>query len=139
MTDYVKKAAQRLYLRYRFKSILFRNFIKIFALTAILLSVLSIFIYNSLTKINEEEILQSHYRNSERIVENLNDVFNEARKVAVVLASDSDVRFLFTSDNFAYIKPEIHERLDEKLRSYMNVMNTIHSIYIYKEKTFLFD
>lgn len=135
MTDYVKKAANRLYLRYRFKSILFRNFIKIFALTAILLSVLSIFIYNSLTKINEEEIMQSHYRNAERIVENLNDVFNEARKVAVVLASDSDVRLLFASDNYTYIKPGVNESLDEKLRSYMNVMNTIHSIYIYKEKT----
>ncbi len=135
MTDYVKKAVQKLYLRYRFKSILFRNFVKIFALTAILLSVLSIFVYNSLTKINEEEILQSHYRNADRIVENLNEVFSEARKVAVVLAADSDVRIFVKANNYAEFTTNIHERLSEKLNSYKSVMSTIHSIYIYKENT----
>lgn len=135
MTRYMEQAAKKLFSRYRFNSVLFKNFIKIFTLTAILLSVLCIFIYNSLIKINKDEMLSYNQSNAARIAENINNTLNEVRRVTATLAADPDVRSYVIAEDYETTMPELSTRLKEKLSSYRSIMNNIHSLYIYNQKT----
>ncbi len=135
MTKYVKLAASKLFSKYKFKSILFKNFLKIFVLITILLSILSVYIYNSLVNINKDEILSGYRSNAERISESINNTLSEIKKIAVTMAMDQNISLYITSDNYEKIKPDIYSVLDGKITSYKNIISSIHSIYIYRKKS----
>ncbi len=135
MSEYINNVTKKFFSGYRFNSVLFKNFIKIFTLTSVLLGILCVFIYQSLITINRDEVILYNKNNSAHLVENLDNAFSEIRKITVTLATDSDIRNYVLADNSERTMSIWGDRLVEKLISYRNIINSIHSIYIYNENS----
>ncbi len=125
-TDFLK--------RYRFNSVLFINFIKIFVVIMMLVCFLAAYMYKSLFGVALDEFVNFNKDYINRIANSYDVVMEEIKYMAYNLSVDTDVNMYAIQSDANLRTGQVEAKLIEKLKLYKMSMKYVNSIYIYSEK-----
>ncbi len=118
-----------------FDSVLFLNFVKIFLIYTLLMSIISIFVIVMNTRNINTDISREMEKDGEKIADTLLNQYNNAKSITGSLAIDREVRN-FINGNFRGEDEDDNVRaLNEKILMYKNISKCIDSIVIYSNRT----
>ncbi|GEM_PF-3208220 len=124
---------KNLFEKYRFNSILFVNFYRIFFTMFAILCVSCIVIYSSLMRISKNEMLLYHETNAKNMIQTTESVMNEMKNLTLNIAIDTDVRNYIMSERVEEFLPGYQSKLYTKLASYKSMTQYVYSVYLYNE------
>ena len=119
--------------KYRFNSILFVNFLKIFFVMFIILCISCIIIYSSMMRILRNEMLLYNKINAKNMIETTENVLNEIKNLTLNIAIDTDVRNYIMSESSETILPGYQTKLISKMSVYKNMTKYVDSVFLYNE------
>lgn len=118
---------------YKFNGVLFKNFIKIFAVIVVIFTVILIMIYKSISEVAIDEFISLN-ENYVSNVANMYDVLiDEVKYVTSNITVDSDTIMYVMQDDNNLKKGVTVERIKEKIKAYQSSIKSINSIYVYSE------
>ena len=85
--------------KYRFNSILFANFFKIFLVMFMILCISCICISTILMDISKSEMLVYNESNAKNMIETTENIMDEIKQITLNIAVDSDVRNYIISES----------------------------------------
>ena len=119
--------------KYRFNSILFANFFKIFLVMFMILCISCICISTILMDISKSEMLVYNESNAKNMIETTENIMDEIKQITLNIAVDSDVRNYIISESPDERLSDYQQKLYTKLYAYKNMTKYIYSIYLYNE------
>lgn len=121
--------------KYRFNSIVLKNFIKFFCIMAFCLMLVSVFLYNSTVKSKHKEIkasCEADVRNYAKVSDVL--LYDVRNKIFELLTTGNTATFLY-SNNPLEDYPNVCKAVLEDAESYVKTNTFLHSVCVYSEKS----
>lgn len=119
---------------YRFNSVLFVNFIKIFAVIMVLVCFFVVYMYKSLFYAALDEFINFNRDYTNRIANSYDVIMEEIKYMTYNLSVDTDVNMYAIQSDEVLKTGQVEIKLIEKLKLYKMSIKYIDSIYIYSEK-----
>ena len=120
--------------RYRFNSVLFVNFIKIFAVIMVFVCFFVVYIYQSLFNAALDEFINFNKDYTNRIANSYDVIMEEIKYMTYNLSVDTDVNMYVMQSDEVLKTGHVEMKLMEKLKLYKMSIKYIDSIYIYSDK-----
>ncbi len=129
----MKVFMNKFFSKYKFNSILFVNFLKIFFVMFVILCISCITIYTSMMRISKNEMLLYNEINAKNMIETTENVLNEIKNLTLNIVVDTDVRNYIMSENEETILTGYQTRLISKMSAYKNMTKYVDSVLLYNE------
>lgn len=121
--------------KYGFRSVFFLNFIKLFSAILCFTAIIAgLYMYINVENV-KKEYTNIGINNAQKVEERLEKYISDAKKVTGNLLVDNDVKNLISGVYVLKDRANIDAGIVNKIYSYKNLNNEIHSVYIYSEKT----
>lgn len=130
----MKNFINNLFNKFKFNSILFANFLKIFFVMFIILCISCVAISMTMMNISKNEMLMYNESNAKNMIETTEGIIDEIKQITVNIAVDTDVRNYIMSESPAEMLPGYQSRIYSKLYVYKSMTKYVYSIYLYNEK-----
>lgn len=121
--------------KYRFNSLVFKNFIKVFIAIALCLIVLSVFLYEATIKAKYAKIessCMSDLKNYASVSDAL--LYDSKTKIFEFLIDQQIMTFLY-SDSPLTVFPVLSREIHEMMNTYVDTNRYIYSVCVYSEKS----
>jgi len=130
----MKVFLNNLFSKYKFNSILFRNFLIIFLVMFMILCVSCVTIYISLIRVSKNEMLSNNEINAKNMIETTCNVIDEMTSLTLNIVSDEEVKNYILAENMKMLMRDYNQTLYTKLSAYKTMTKYVHSIYVYNER-----
>lgn len=130
----MKTFINNLFIKFKFNSILFANFLKIFFVMFIILCISCVAISMTMMNISKNEMLTYNESNAKNMIETTEGIIDEIKQITLNIAVDTDVRNYIMSESPAEMLPGYQSRIYSKLYAYKSMTKYVYSIYLYNEK-----
>ena len=107
------------------------NFLRLILVLFVIVAGITLFMYRNARDILQKELLTSNENTAQSMARMLDDLFSDMRYVTATIAANDMVQFYFSDTSPTNVFGSYYERIHEQLRSYINGLSYIHSIYIY--------
>lgn len=123
-----------LWKKYRFSSMIFVNFFKIFIVVFVIVSAASVFFYQMKVHNTKEELNEQSNSVAQGIYRVIGEGLDNAVKAGGNLAVDNDIRsFIYAVDGTDEMD-ELRKKILTKMTSFKSMVPFVSSIYVYSEK-----
>ncbi len=130
----MKVFINNLFSKYKFNSILFRNFLIIFLVMFLILCISCVVMYMSLMRVSKNEMLLHNEINAKNMIETTGNVIDEMTNLTLNIASDEEVKSYIIAENTNSLLRDYQQTLYTKLSAYKTMTKYVHSIYAYNER-----
>ena len=130
-----KKAYLKFFKRFRFKSILFKNFIFYMAIVMIPILIFALFYYNDMKNTTYDEINSASINNLNSLCDTTDAIIFEMQQFVNKTASDDSTKIFMISKNSDFNNQKLWEKLKQNNLRFKSIYGYIDSIYIYSETT----
>ncbi len=130
-----KKAYLKFFKRFRFKSILFKNFIFYTVIVMIPILFFAVFYYNDMKNTTYDEINSASINNLNSMCDTTDAIIFEMQQFVNKTASDDSTKIFMISKNSDFNNQKLWEKLKQNNLRFKSIYGYIDSIYIYSETT----
>lgn len=130
-----KKAYLKFFKRFRFKSILFKNFIFYTVIVMIPILFFAVFYYNDMKNTTYDEINSASINNLNSMCDTTDAIIFEMQRFVNKTASDDSTKIFMISKNSDFNNQKLWEKLKQNNLRFKSIYGYIDSIYIYSETT----